>query len=347
MGLYGLWLVSLVLSGIALGIMVALIIGRLVNERLARTRQTERERLIPLVLRAAPGAQRVGQKVKHASDLLSELVVELIQLVRGEDRERYLENAAYLGVPQRLRARLKSRSARARLSAAEALGEFNDEESLAALLEALDDAHLDVRLTAALSLASLDKAPPATTLIEKLAFEEGESSMLIVGLFEDIARTRADEIRALIESPDSSDLVKAAAIEALAASGDYALVPIITSLAIESDPMSQELPRYLRVLGEFAHPAATPAVVQCLSSPAWWVRTAAAEAAGRIGLVDAAPRLAEMLDDSDWWVRFRAGEALCQLGEDGQRKLREAARKGSELARRTASLTLAERGMAA
>jgi len=106
------------------------------------------------------------------------------------------------------------------------------------------------------------------------------------------------------------------------------------------------LPRYLRALGAFGHPAAARAVEHGLSSEAWWARAAAAQAAGRIGLTGAAGRLVELLDDPQWWVRFRSAEALVAIGEEGQRLLRETARGGSGLAATAARLTLAEQGLA-
>jgi HEAT repeat protein len=97
------------------------------------------------------------------------------------------------------------------------------------------------------------------------------------------------------------------------------------------------------VLGRLGHPAAAGAVRHCLESPAWWVRAAAAEAAGRIGLLDTARVLVRLLADPEWWVRFRAGEALARLGEPGRRLLEEAAGCGPERGRHAASMTLAER----
>jgi HEAT repeat protein len=344
--LTGLWLVSLALSAAALAVMSGLIAGRWIGSRRAVNREAERRRLIPLLLGVERGAEAHAAP-DIAPALLTDLSVELIQLVRGGDKENFVASATRLGVPLALRARLRSRSPRIRFAAAEALAHFADDESAAALERALDDRNADVRLSAAMALAEMGRAPPAATLVDKLSLGRQENSMLVVGLFEQLAAARPEEIRGLIEDPSSPGSVKAAAIEALSASGDYSLVPLITALALRADPMSVELPRYLRSLGEFAHPAGAPAVEAALSSPAWWVRAAAAEAAGRIGMANSAERLALLLDDTDWWVRFRAGEALAALGDAGRRLLGETARGGPALARRAAALTLAERGLKA
>jgi HEAT repeat protein len=169
--------------------------------------------------------------------------------------------------------------------------------------------------------------------------------MLIVGLFRDIAGERPEEIRELVEDENTHAAVKVAAIDALSNSGDYSLVPLISELAMKADPCGEELPRYLRALGDFGHPAAAKAIEYGLASEAWWVRAAAAQSAGRIGLTGTANRLVSLLDDPQWWVRFRAGEALVAVGEEGQRLLRETSRGGSELAATAARLTLAEQGL--
>lgn len=344
--LYGLWLVSLALSALALLIMIALIAARAISARRQQKREAERRRLVPLLLGGDDDPERLAD-ADRAPDLLTDLSTELVQMVRGSDKENFVASSARLGVPQRLRHRMDTGSPRTRLAAAEALADFGDDASIERLREALDDKNADVRLSAAIALAASGEAPPARTLIEKLGIGSSENSMLIVGLFRDIASERPEEIRGLVEDPDTHPSVKVAAIDALSNSGDYTLVPLISELAITADPAGEELPRYLRALGDFGHPAAARAIEYGLSSEAWWARAAAAQAAGRIGLTGTAPRLVALLDDPQWWVRFRSAEALVAIGEEGQRLLRETARGGSELAATAARLTLAEQGLAA
>jgi HEAT repeat protein len=341
--LVALWLVSLVIAGAALLIMFGLILSRLVLGWTGRAREAERRRLVPLLL----GADAQGTLGRAGrGDLLVDLSVELIQLVRGSDRDRFVETATRMGVPARLRHHLGSGSARVRLAAAEALAEFADERSIERLHAALRDPNADVRLSAALSLASVGKAPPARELVDLLAIGTRENSLLVVALFRDIGAQRPDEIKALVLDADVPAGAKAAAIEALAASGDYTLVPIITTLASTAATDDAALPRYLHSLGDFGHPAAEPAVRRGLSSPSWEVRAAAAESAGRIGLFTLAPQLQQLLGNESWWVRFRAGEALARMGEEGAFRLHESAASGPPLARTAAALTLAERGIA-
>jgi HEAT repeat protein len=262
-------------------IMLGLLLARLILRWTGRARVQEKKRLVPLLLGSAPHGMLRG---RVRGDLLATVLVELIQLVRGSDRDRFVEAATRLGVPERLRHHLNSGSARVRLAASEALAEFPDERSVERLLASLRDRSSDVRLSAALALASLGKTPPARELVDLLGIGTTENSLLTVGLFRDIAGHRPQEIRALILDDSVPAGAKAAAIEALSASADYSLVPLIASLALSSRSDDPALPRYIRALGAFGHPAGEKAVKRGLGSASWEVRAAAAEAAGKIAL---------------------------------------------------------------
>lgn len=344
--LYDLWAVSLALSAFALLIMAGLIVARFAAGRRRRASDAQRGKLLPLLLGNASDAELLRLRRK-GPDILGQLTTELIELVRGEEKAQFVATATRLGVTDTLRRQLRTGPARTRITAAEVLGHFPDDFCTAALEGALDDRDGDVRLAAALALAGSDRAPAAELLVQRLRLGTDEHSMLIVTLLGEIARERPGEVRALVEQDGVPAPVRAAAIEALASSGDYSLVGAITVLALASDDDAPELPRYLRALGAFQHPAALPAIVRGLASSTWWVRAAAAEAAGRIGLYDTTGHLHRLLDDEDWWVRFRAGEALVRLGETGRRLLAETTRRGTDRARHAARLTLAEQALAA
>lgn len=336
-----LWFVSLGLSLSALLIIAILIVARFVSEQTHANYQVERRRLLPMLLAGVPD-EILSRFASQRPKLFGQLTTDLIRLVRGDERATLVATATRLGFADHLRHQLRRGSARARITAAEMMADFPDEHCTAALKASLEDRDSDVRLAAALSLASSGRAPPASDLITLLGLGEREQSMMVATLLAEIARDRPGEIRALVVAADVPQGVKAAAIEALASSGDYSLVPIITQLALRADEDAPELPRFLRALGTLQHPAAATAIEKNLFSPIWWVRAAAAEAAGRIGLKNTGPRLVALLDDSDWWVRFRAGEALSRLGDDGRQLLGDTVRSGVSRARKAAVLTLAE-----
>ena len=342
--LLALWYSALALTAIALLIVAALVLARLLLGWRKRAREAERKRLVPLLLGEADAD--LSSRLWLADKLIAGLMVDLIQLVRGEERHRFIARAAELGVPARLRHQLGSGAARHRQAAAEALGLFSDERSIESLYHALGDRNPDVRLTAALALAQAGRAPPLRELVRRLDVGRREKSLLVNSLFKEIARHGTEELEALVGDEGVPATARIAAVEALAEAGSYAAVPLIAEAAIAGARDGRELAQYLRALAELGHPAAAPAVEAALSSPSASARAAAAEAVGRIGLADLAPRMTALLADPSWRVRFRAGEALVRMGEDGVAVLREAAAAGAGAAAEAAALTLRERGLA-
>lgn len=324
-------------------IMAGLLAARLLTGWRERERAAERQRLVPLLLDDSEPDLR--PRMWLADKFIAELMVELIQLVGGSDRRRFIARAERLGVPGRLRHQLGSASARIRQTAAEALGLFPDEKSVDSLRHALGDRNPDVRLTAALALAQAGLAPPLRDLVRLLDIGRGEKSLLVNSLFKAFGRHGTAELEEAVRSPDAPATARIAAAEALASAGSYVAVPMIVEAALRAPVDSPELPRFLRALGGLGHPAAAEAVGKGLASESAAVRAAAAEAAGRIGLVQFAGRLGELLSDPTWQVRFRAGEAMTRLGENGLALLRLAVTEGAPGAE-AAARTLGERGLA-
>lgn len=341
MTLFGLWDVSLVLSGISIFIMVALIIARLVQERRTETINARRADLLPKILGGDP---LTFQSAKKGDKQTTDLLVELISMVRGDEQRRYLSIAEQSGALAHLIERARSGNTRTKITAIEALTYFDQAAATDALDTALDDRDRNVRLTAALALSQSGRSPPAPFLIEKLSLGSKENSLLLTSILQRISQDRPEEIESLLEDPEIAGSVKSAAVEALASAGRFQVAPVVNAMALTSEPTSDQLANYLRALGTLRHPAGIPAVLFHLSSKDWWVRAAAAEASGKIGATGAMRRLEALLDDEDWWVRFRAGEALVNLGSEGMESLRAATRSGRERVREVARLTLAEVG---
>jgi HEAT repeat protein len=334
------WWLSLALAAGTLLTMAVLILRRLVTERREKSRAVRRRQLSRRLLSGdSPSAEELKNLPRG---LAADTFVELMRLVRGSEREAFASQARALGVPWHLGRRLQRGSTRERLLAAQALGQFLDQDSTAILQTALTDRSPEVRLAAALALADAGHSHNVRDLIRELGLGVAEDSTLAVTLFRSLWNERPDEIKALVTEPDTNSRVRLAAVEALAMNGDYSLVPVITRLAIAASDDADELPGYLHALGLLAHPAARPAVLDGLSRSSYPVRAEAARAAGRIGVVEFAGQIASLLDDGEWWVRFRAAEALFRLGDPGVEWLRRQAREGSPRARNTAASMLAE-----
>ena len=306
----------------------------------AAARNLTREHYVDLLKAGAENPE--SDATGLADDVLTDLAVDLLELVRGDEKARFAERVASAGAVARLHKRLRRGNVRVRVLAAAALANFHDNDTHEALTEALDDRNARVGRVAALSLAATGKSPAPKDVIRRLRIGEHEASLLIVMLLVGMAQSDVESVRSLLLDPDTSEDLKAATAEALALCNDVAAVPAISRLAMDADPGASELPRYLGALAGIEHPAGSPAVLHWLNASSAQVRAAAARAAGRIGVEPALDQLEQLLGDPDWWVRFQAARALLRLGEEGQRRLNLAAARNEEPARETASLTLAE-----
>jgi HEAT repeat protein len=338
------WIMSWSLCALALSILLGLVAYASWDKRRGAARSLKREHYIEL-LKSGAGVPYDMTRVP-ADDVLTDLAVELLGLVRGDEKKQFAERASRAGVVARLQARLRRGNVRDRMLAAGALANFGGEGVHAALTEALGDRNRRVRRTAALALA-MAGMPLTREAIRRLSIGEHDATGLIVVLLTHMARSDVESVQSLLLDPDMSVAIKGAAAEALAKCKDVSAVPTIARLAMDADADAGELPRYLGALGDLEHPAGSLAVLHWLDSPGAQVRAAAARAAGRIRVEPALDKLAGLLGDPVWDVRFQAAQALLHYGENGQQRLRLAARQGEEPARETATLTLAEHADAA
>jgi HEAT repeat protein len=341
--LHLIWDVSLLFAGTALVVMTILVVLRVASTWHRDRLLAARRHLAPLLM---AGANTPETNLNGIPDpVVTQLTLDLIQLVRGDERTRFVEKARTLGVPERLRRQTRSFFRRRRMIAVQGLALFDDAMSREALMKALADRDDDIRLAAALALARSDDPPDLDELVARLALREGHSSLLTIGLFRHYADHAPNEVQALVLDPALPLSIRLAAIEALAVTGDYRLVPAIVELGLHAPNDGEELPRYLHALGRIGHPAAREAVLAGLASSSMPARVAAAGAAGRIALLESADLLVDLLDAPEWWVRFRAAEALLLLGEPGIAPMRKTAKDGGEQAREAATTMLAERGI--
>lgn len=332
-----LWQFSLALCGFAATVLLLLLLARLLSARSDRRRAALRRELLPLMLGGAGEIRPLrGVRLQVATALTGELA----ELTRGSDREAMLQRAAAIGVTGLLRQQLHARSAQTRLTAVETLALFK--KAGAQVRIALDDRNPAVRLGAALALAQRDDGPSPQELIEKLMVGTRERSLLLVSMMADLAQRDAGAVAALLVERDIPSDAKVAAIEALSDNAS-AYAPLLASIAHDTDGDPELRPRLYRALGRSGHPAGRQAIVDGLESEAWEVRAAAAQAAGRARLRQAAERLRELLSDDNWWVRYRAGEALLRLGPQGLDALHRASAGDDVCAREAASAIMAER----
>jgi len=337
--LVALWELSLVLCLLGALALLAMILARVVTARSERRRLAARRAVLPVLLGGDQGA--AGSPATRATaDVAMDLTIELAELMRGSDGEAMLRAAETLDVPRHLARRLYAPTAQERLNAAETLALFDDHAQAAE--RALDDRDPAVRLGAALALAHRDEGPDPGDILRKLRAGVEEHSLMLVPLMRDFATRDAASVTAIVHNESLTDEARLSAIDALADMG-HIHVGLIVKVANTGGFPPHLQPRLIAALGRTRHPAAREPIAAALKSEAAQVRAAAAEAAGRAGLLDLAPELRTMLSDGEWLVRFRAADALFAFGRAGTQQLRAAAANDGPIARRAALTMLAER----
>jgi HEAT repeat protein len=339
-----LWQVSLAMMAMSLSIVLLLIAYRWIDARNDRHRRRRRGQIEAAIFAFLDGSADRDAVVNAAGprvELVGEVGLELVDLVRGQDRDRLIALLDGLGVARALRRRVEHGRRLARMTAAERLRCFGDEETSAVLRRALEDRDPDVRLAAARSLAEIGALPPLAELVAKLQIGTVQHSQALRHVFRSLGRHHSAELIALLES-DAPALAKVLALDALGRSGDYTAIAAIVAASADADIELRAAA--FRALGDLGHPAALPAVSRGLADPDWEIRTQAAVCAGRIGFVSLLPKLVALLGDPVWWVRFRSIEALFALGEPGEHAVIAVSQGAPGPAARTAQLVLAERG---
>ncbi|HEV2557896.1 MAG TPA: HEAT repeat domain-containing protein [Microvirga sp.] len=345
--LKALWITAIAIAAVAIAVMVLLVAIRGLSGLWTKRRGRQREALLATLLQWLEGgvddtAMKAALTRNHA--LATSLLIEIFELVRGEDQARLARLTDETSLPQYLRETLEVGRRQARLAAAESLVWFPSPETRAVLRFALHDRDLSVGLAAAASLAALGDELPIRQLLETRLGQEGETSRRLEAVLGAVAHRQAADLLDLANDEAAPERLRAAAIDALARTGSFGLLDPLARLA--PSPLMEVRAAVARGLGLLGHPGAGDTILQFLTDPAWVVRSEAAEAAGSIGLVEAADLLCGLLHDPNWWVRFRAGAALSELGEQGVAMLKELADSPGSGSGQMASLILAERKIA-
>jgi hypothetical protein len=339
------WQATAALFALSLGWTVLLVVSRYARDRVeSRNRKSKRAFLTELlpVLETGVGEAELVKRWRRRGPVMSEAGLEIAGLLRGMERaqvQRILTQASWESavIPM-----LKSRRVERRLAAAEALGNLPGEKTTKALLAAMTDKNRTVREAAALSLVMNGHPLTIEDILDAVSSRRATYSVRVSQIFSLLARNSIKDLTRIALDTGQNTAVRVMAIQALPNAGDYSILPDIEYLA--DDRELDVRIAALRCLGRIAHPVAAATVAKGLHNPAWQVRAVAAEAAGRIGLVDQVDRLAEMLGDDLWWVRQRSGEALVALGPPGLNRLEDLKAGGSGRKNRMAALVLSERG---
>jgi HEAT repeat protein len=197
-----------------------------------------------------------------------------------------------------------------RMAAAEVLGEIGKRRAVPDLINALGDQSGGVRRNAAEALGRIGDARAVPALIEALRDANGEVRLVAARA---LARIGRAAVPALLDalSDEDSDL-RFGAAEALGEIGDRRAVPGLIHALRDEDA---EVRRAAALaLGRVGDARAVPTLIEVLRDADSDARSAAADALGRLGKRQAVPDLIDALGDESDRVRKSAAGALKRIG---------------------------------
>ncbi len=267
--------------------------------------------LLPLRLALRRGDRRILR------DALLRLAVDL----RGEEAARIARLFRDLGLLDAELRGLRSWRRERRAEAAVNLGSLRVSGVVQALLPALADRDVHVRMAAVRALGEVGTQEALASLIPVL----GDRSPMVARQAQDILAERgrkvAREIRAYVRATGHR-AGRLAAVELLGWHRTPEATRLLLDLARDPDPELRA--RATRAAAAIGDPRFLDLFHALCADPAVEVRCHAARGLGLLGSAESVPRLLPLLADREWWVRYHAAAALAALGPAGQRALEQA-----------------------
>ena len=276
-----LWTAALLIAAFAVASMLALVLIRVIADRVRSSREARRQALLMSMLSWLDGAksrEEMHAELKQNRGIATSLLIEIFELVRGEDQSRLAALAEEAKLPRHLRETIEIGRADERKAAAESLVWFPSDETRAILVFALSDRDPEVSLAAAASLAQLGERLPIRPFLESRMRQSVESSRQLEAVLATVALQQQEDLLDLARDPAIPDRLRAGAIDALGRSGSFAVIEPLAALAESASAAIRAA--VCRALGSLGHPGAEPAVRRCLADPEWDVR-AEADGGGR------------------------------------------------------------------
>lgn len=340
--LHAIWMTCFGLFVVSIVAMAGLLVLRFLRRRRERREKVVLARLARQIVvwlhEPDTDIAELREAARRSPRQISELLAHAVELLQGDEQARLVHLGRDLGLLTFMLNELVAGRPGQRQKAAETLAFFDTDEVVRALTAALADPYAQLRLAVARSLASLGRNIPAQALRD---VQWGDSA-LVHDLFEKLAATQAQDLIALAGDSEAVPSRRVCAVQALANTGDYALIPIFSALAAEHLPELRAAAA--NGLGRLGHPKAESVLTSLLDDDDYRVRAASIQAVGAIQLTGLYDGVTRHLDDGNWWVRFTAAEALAAGGEAGHRILRAAEAGSLVNARDMAAMMLLERG---
>jgi HEAT repeat protein len=325
---------------LALVIVLARSVAALIGLRTSQ-REPILTRRVHLVLENTPVNGREFQRLSRFDrSLVRSILLGLALDLRGETADAIATLYRELGFLEKDLARLNSRRATTRASAAGDLGLIRFAGAVPALLRAFDDPDVRVRQAAVWAVGRVGGQAALHALIRLLADPSRAVAQRAQEVLAERGREVVDAILTYTENT-ASRAGRLAAIELLGLLKITAASNLL--LRYMTDPDPEVRVKSVKAAAAIGHPSFMEAFQTRLEDPNWAVRCQAAKGLSLLGSPASVPRLTAALRDQHWWVRFYAATALVETGPAGEEALSHALHDENSSVREMARYLL-ERG---
>jgi HEAT repeat protein len=235
---------------------------------------------------------------------------------------------------KQLRSPLKSH----RSGAARRLGRISEPRAVPQLQQMLGDKKEEVRETALYALGRIGTEESLQAMLQALDLSDRWGQEKVAEAMDGVGDESRRLLAELLEDKNPARRAFAADLMGRIGGADEAAC---LEWAIEDEEMDVRA-RAADSLGKLRHHPSRAALLGALDDKDWQVRSQVVKALGRIGDERDAPRLVASLRDREWWVRNNAASALREMGEGGEKPLVEALWDEDRFARETAAQALEE-----
>ena len=290
----------------------------------------------PRILRKVRGRDRT---------VLSDMIIELLNVLRGSESQRMISLAEDLGLVQRDLDRLYARGRWRRAKAAENLGYYGGSEAASLVSRLLREGDETVKAVAARALSRIGTKSAAESLTGYLGSGSELTRLRMAENLERIGPLAVSQLLELVESEEEDD--RQAQILAARILGNLRVAEAgpVLGLAIRRHWNTDLRAQATQALGKIGNPDDIPVILEAAGDGSWPVRAQAANALGMIGDVSTVPTLEDLATDQEWWVRLNASRALAKVGPEGERALVRLLENPDRYARDRAASTLEFQGI--
>jgi HEAT repeat protein len=291
------------------------------EERIQLVRRRMQRRLGDFMA-GSTDVQAVVREMSEDHDVALSLLIDTASRLSRAERMQLRVLFDHFQFVQKEMAALQGRRWAQRMRAATRLGYMNHENAIPALMRALNDEYLDVRLAAAHALAQLGAIQTVRSILRSLALPSAWPLQRSAEILYEMGAEVIDPLLNFLgdKNPLSHDPSVVVAVRVLGMLRARRAAPRVKEFLRSEDPELRL--SSAKALGQMGDSQVAAALCTSLEDPVWEVRSAAAQALGLLGGPTAVSALGKVLPDSAWWVRFNAAESLYRQGPEGQTVLK-------------------------